>query len=204
MLPPSGGRLIWKDQDVTGRAPHQVAELGIVKTFQNPQLFPELSVIEHVWIAAHLRLKRMLGSRRVATLIKSAPDDGTLQQQIDTVLRLCRLNEARDELALSLSYGDEKMLGVAMALMCEPELLLLDEPATGLGHNEITNLGEVLRNLRGHGTTLCIIDHNVGFLGGLADRAIAMHHGSKIAEGMPSAVLADKAVIEAYLGRRHA
>ena len=61
MLPPSGGRLIWKDQDVTGRAPHQVAELGIVKTFQNPQLFPELSVIEHVWIAAHLRLKRMLG-----------------------------------------------------------------------------------------------------------------------------------------------
>ena len=96
------------------------------------------------------------------------------------------------------------MLGVAMALMCEPELLLLDEPATGLGHNEITNLGEVLRDLREHGTTLCIIDHNVGFLGGLADRAIAMHHGSKIAEGAPSAVLADSAVIEAYLGRRHA
>jgi branched-chain amino acid transport system ATP-binding protein len=204
MLPPSGGRLIWKDQDVTGRAPHQVAELGIVKTFQNPQLFPELSVIEHVWIAAHLRLKRMLGSWRVATLIKSAPDDGKLQQQVDTVLGLCRLSEVRDEPALSLSYGNEKMLGVAMAVMCEPELLLLDEPATGLGHNEIINLGEVLRDLRGHGTTLCIIDHNVGFLGGLADRAIAMHHGSKIAEGTPSAVLADKAVIEAYLGRRHA
>ncbi|MFY9835837.1 MAG: ABC transporter ATP-binding protein [Xanthobacteraceae bacterium] len=204
MLPPSAGRLIWKDQDVTGRAPHQVAELGIVKTFQNPQLFPELSVIEHVWIAAHLRLKRALGSRRIATLIKSAPDDGKLQEQVKTVLRLCRLSEARDEPALGLSYGEEKMLGVAMALMCEPELLLLDEPATGLGHNEITNLGEVLRDLRGHGTTLCIIDHNVGFLGGLADRAIAMHHGSKIAEGTPSSVLADETVIEAYLGRRHA
>ncbi|MGC2079059.1 MAG: ATP-binding cassette domain-containing protein, partial [Xanthobacteraceae bacterium] len=88
MLPPSAGRLIWKDQDVTGRAPHQVAELGIVKTFQNPQLFPELSVIEHVWIAAHLRLKRALGSRRIATLIKSAPDDGKLQEQVKTVLRL--------------------------------------------------------------------------------------------------------------------
>jgi branched-chain amino acid transport system ATP-binding protein len=204
VLPPSGGRLIWKDRDVTGRAPHQVAELGIVKTFQNPQLFPELTVVEHVWIAAHLRLKRMLGPRRVATLIKSVPDDGKLQQQVESVLRLCRLNEARDEAALNLSYGDEKMLGVAMALMCEPELLLLDEPATGLGHNEITNLSEVLRDLRHHGTTLCIIDHNVGFLGGLADRAIAMHHGSKIAEGTPSAVLADHAVIEAYLGRRHA
>jgi branched-chain amino acid transport system ATP-binding protein len=204
MLPPSSGRLIFKDQDVTGRAPHQVAELGIVKTFQNPQLFPELSVLEHVWIAAHLRLKRMLGARRIATLIKSATDDGKLREQVETVLSLCRISDARDEPALSLSYGEEKMLGVAMALMCEPELLLLDEPATGLGHNEITNLGEVLRDLRDHGTTLCIIDHNVGFLGGLADRAIAMHHGSKIAEGVPSAVLASKAVIEAYLGRRHA
>ena len=204
MLPPSGGRLVWKDQDVTGLPPHRVAELGIVKTFQNPQLFPELTVTEHVWIAGHLRLKRLLGSRRITTLIKSAPDDGKLQQQVETVLRLCRLSEVHDEPALSLSYGDEKMLGVAMALMCEPELLLLDEPATGLGHSEITNLGEVLRDLRKHGTTLCIIDHNVGFLGGLADRAIAMHHGSKIAEGVPSAVLADGAVIEAYLGRRHA
>jgi ABC-type branched-subunit amino acid transport system ATPase component len=202
MLPPSSGRLVWKDQDVTRHPPHKVAELGIIKTFQNPQLFPELSVLEHVWIAAHLRLKRMLGVRRITTLIKPAPDDGKLQEQVETVLRLCRLTAARDELALSLSYGQEKMLGVAMALMCEPELLLLDEPATGLGHNEISSLGEVLRDLRQHGTTLCIIDHNVGFLGGLADRAIAMHHGSKIAEGTPSAVLADNAVIEAYLGRR--
>jgi branched-chain amino acid transport system ATP-binding protein len=204
LLPPSTGRLIWKDQDVTGRAPHQIAELGIIKTFQNPQLFPELSVIEHVWIAAHLRLKRMLGASRIATLMKPAPDDGKLQEQVETVLRLCRISEARHEPALSLSYGEEKMLGVAMALMCEPELLLLDEPATGLGHNEITNLGEVLRDLRDHGTTLCIIDHNVGFLGGLADRAIAMHHGRKIAEGAPFVVLADDAVVEAYLGRRHA
>jgi ABC-type branched-subunit amino acid transport system ATPase component len=204
MLPPSGGRLIWKDQDVTGRPPHEVAELGIVKTFQNPQLFPELSVLEHVWIAAHLRLKRMFGPRRITTLVKPVADDGKLQQQIETVLRLCRLNAARDELAVSLSYGNEKMLGVAMALMCEPELLLLDEPATGLGHNEVASLAEVLRDLRQHGTTLCIIDHNVGFLGGLADRAIAMHHGSKIAEGTPSAVLANNAVVEAYLGRRHA
>ena len=113
----------------------------------------------------------------------------TLREQVEPVLRLCRLTEVRDEAAASLSYGNEKMLGVAMALMCEPELLLLDEPTTGLGHDEIQNLDGVLRDLREHGTTLCIIDHKVGFLGGLADRAIAMHHGSKIAEGPPSAVL---------------
>jgi ABC-type branched-subunit amino acid transport system ATPase component len=111
---------------------------------------------------------------------------------------------ARDQPAAGLSYGDEKMLGVAMALMCEPELLLLDEPATGLGQDEVRNLDAVLRDLKSHGTTLCIIDHKVGFLGALADRAIALHHGSKIAEGPPAEVLTHSHVVEAYLGQGHA
>ena len=204
IYPPTQGRLIWQDQPLVARQPHEVAEIGIVKTFQNPQLFEELSVVQHVWIAAHLRLKRGLGMGRIATLIAPARHEETLRERVERVLQLCRLTDVRDELAASLSYGNEKMLGVAMALMCEPELLLLDEPATGLGHDEIQNLTAVLRDLREHGTTLCIIDHKVGFLGGLADRAIAMHHGSKIAEGRPSAVLEDAAVIEAYLGHQHA
>ena len=186
---PTAGQLIWKDRSLNGHRPHEIAEFGIVKTFQNPQLFQELSVVEHVWIAAHLRLKRALGVRRIMTLVKPAEHDETMRKQVESVLRLCRLVEVRDEAAASLSYGDEKMLGVAMALMCDPELLLLDEPTTGLGHDEIQNLNGVLRDLRDHGTTLCIIDHKVAFLLGLADRAIAMHHGSKIAEGPPAAVL---------------
>ncbi|HLI10279.1 MAG TPA: ABC transporter ATP-binding protein [Alphaproteobacteria bacterium] len=201
---PTGGRLIWKDRALNGTKPHEIAALGIVKTFQNPQLFAELSVAEHVLIAAHLKLKRELSLRRVMTLLHPARHDKTLRQQVERVLVLCRLTALADEPAASLSYGNEKMLGVAMALMCEPQLLLLDEPATGLGQDEIANLDAVLRNLRAHGTTLCIIDHKVGFLGRLADRAIAMHHGSKIAEGPPDAVLKDAAVVEAYLGRRHA
>jgi branched-chain amino acid transport system ATP-binding protein len=201
---PTEGRLLWKERELSGLAPHQVAELGIVKTFQNPQLFEELSVEQHVWIAAHLQLKRSLGLGRITTLLTPALHGEALREQVERALKLCRLTGVRDEAAASLSYGNEKMLGVAMALMCEPELLLLDEPATGLGHDEIQNLTAVLRDLRDHGTTLCVIDHKVGFLGGLADRAIAMHHGSKIAEGPPAAVLENPAVIEAYLGHRHA
>jgi ABC-type branched-subunit amino acid transport system ATPase component len=202
---PTAGQLVWQGQELVGRKPHRIAEAGIVKTFQNPQLFGELSVHDNIAIAGHLRLKRQSGWRRIATLFPLRGNAGAdLEPRIEQILRLCRLEPFRDAPAASLSYGGEKMLGVAMALMCEPRLLLLDEPGSGLGHDEIRNLDEVLRDLRAHGTTLCVIDHRVGFLGNLADRAIVIHHGAKIAEGRPDDVLRDHAVIEAYLGRSHA
>jgi ABC-type branched-subunit amino acid transport system ATPase component len=120
------------------------------------------------------------------------------------VLRLCRLSEEAHRPAAALSYGEEKMLGVAMAMMCEPKLLLLDEPASGLGQAEIVNLGSVLRDLREHGTTLCIIDHKIAFLAEFAHRLIALQNGSKIADGTAQEVLGNQSVFTAYLGRQHA
>ena len=204
LLTPTSGKVIWQGRDISGAKPEVIAALGIVKTFQNPQLFAELTVLEHIMIASHLALKRMLGFGRSKTFFAPKAANRELRARADRVLKLCRLDQAADKAAATLSYGEEKMLGVAMAMMCEPKLLLLDEPASGLGQEEITNLGVVLRDLREHGTTLCIIDHKVAFLADFAHRLVALQNGTKIAEGTPQEVLANQSVITAYLGRQHA
>jgi branched-chain amino acid transport system ATP-binding protein len=203
LLVPTSGRVVWQGRDISGAKPETIAALGLVKTFQNPQLFAELTVLEHVMIASHLALKRLLGLRRYKTFFASKIADLELRARSDRVMKLCRLNEAAEKPAATLSYGEEKMLGVAMAMMCEPKLLLLDEPASGLRQQEIANLGLVLRDLREHGTTLCVIDHKVAFLAEFAHRLIALQNGNKIAEGSPQDVLANQSVITAYLGRQH-
>ncbi len=206
VFPPTSGTIVWQSTEIQGRKLHDNAADGIVKTFQNPKLFSELTAFEHLTIAGHLLLKRKLGWRRAATLVRSdiGHASSDLKARANEALRLCRLEAVGDEPADNLSYGQEKMLGVAMALMCEPKLLLLDEPTSGLGQSEVTNLGSVLRGLRDHGMTLCIIDHKVSFLAGLADRTISLHLGKKITEGVPRDVLAHPDVVAAYLGQRHA
>ena len=181
ILAPSAGRILWKTVEIHGHSPNTIAAAGIVKTFQNPQLFLELSIYDNVAIASHLRLRRRLGVRRVAELLpwRDSARHAEMAQRIE-------------------------MLGVAMAMMCEPELLLLDEPASGLGEDETRTLEEVLRDLRDSGTTLCVIDHKVDFLARITDRAIALQQGSVIAEGVPAKVLRHPRVVEAYLGRQHA
>ncbi len=200
------GEVRWKGRALGGLSTDEVAACGVVKTFQNPQLFRELTVAENVRVAGHLLLKSELGAARVRTIFPSAfrtEAARKIDARVAAVLEMTRLEAQARQLAGSLSYGGEKMLGVAMALMCAPSMLLLDEPGSGLSHDELDRLSEVLRRLRGQGMTLCVIDHRVGFLGALADRAIVLYHGSKIAEGTPSQVLSQRAVIEAYLGDAH-
>ena len=205
LLSPTSGRVLWKGREIQRLRPDIIAGQGVVKTFQNPQVFAELSVFENVHVASHLRLKRELGLRRALEIVGAARDvERRLAERVAEVLALCNLGGAARQFAGNLSYGEEKMLGIAMALMCEPELLLLDEPSTGLGRDEIRNLEAVLDKVHAAGTTLCLVDHKIGFLRGLAHRVIALNYGQKIAEGSPEQVLNVPAVIEAYLGAGHA
>lgn len=211
IIAPTSGRILWEGRDICGEKTFRIAQSGLVKAFQNPQLFRELTVVEHIKIASHLRLKRELGWRRVRTLLSAHGAKGQIGDvekrisiRMEEVLGLCQLEDLREERADALSYGGEKMLGVAMCLMADPKLLLLDEPASGLGHDEILNLEKILLGLREHGVTLCVIDHQVGFLGRLSDRCIALAQGKKIADGTPAEVLAHDAVRFAYLGEKNA
>jgi ABC-type branched-subunit amino acid transport system ATPase component len=205
LLTPTSGSVRWKGQEIQELRPDIIAGLGVVKTFQNPQVFAELSVFDNARVASHLALKRALGFRRGLEIVGAAGGiEHRLAERVGEVLALCNLGGAADQLAGNLSYGEEKMLGIAMALMCEPELLLLDEPASGLGRDEVRNLESVLDKVHQAGTTLCLVDHKIGFLRGLAHRVIALNYGQKIAEGPPEAVLNEPAVIEAYLGAGHA
>jgi len=205
LLTPTSGVVRWKGREIQYWRSDVIAAHGIVKTFQSPQVFAELSVFDNVRIASHLAFKRALGVRRALELAGGLRQASRrLAERVHEVLALCRLAPAARQLAGRLSYGEEKMLGVAMALMCEPAVLLLDEPASGLGREEIANLSAVLATVHATGTTLCLVDHKIGFLRGLADRVIALNYGQKIAEGPPEEVLNEPAVVEAYLGRTHA
>ena len=205
LLAPTSGTVVWKGREIQTLRPDIIASLGVVKSFQNPQVFAELSVFDNVRVASHLALKRTLGLRRGLELLGAARAvEAQLARRANEVLALCDLAAAAEQLAGNLSYGEEKMLGIAMALMCEPELLLLDEPASGLGRDEIRNLESVLVKVHAAGTTLCLVDHKIGFLRGLAHRVIALNYGEKIAEGPPEVVLNEPAVVEAYLGTGHA
>jgi len=203
MIVPTEGEIIWKGESIVQRRPFEIAQKGVVKSFQKPQLFSELTVLDHMRIATHLRLKRTLGVERILTLIGRKSDETLLDQFapiIAGILQLCRLEEHADRQVASLSYGAEKMVGVAMALACEPNLLLLDEPTSGLSKEETKNLESVLLGLRDSGMTLCVIDHKVGFLSRIASKSIVLHHGALIASGDTAAVLADESVKAAYLG----
>jgi branched-chain amino acid transport system ATP-binding protein len=185
----SAGRLIWRDQDITGWSMERIARAGLVRTFQQSMHFSSRSVEENVRMALDIA-RANSGRRKASEELNSVGD----------LLEVVDLTSIADEPSAILSHGQLRRLGIALALAVHPTLLLLDEPAAGLTDSETAELSALLVRIRELGTTLCVVDHDMGFLISLVDRMVVLSSGRKLTEGPPEQVRNDPAVIEIYLG----
>ena len=197
---PTAGRLSYQGRDITGLPPHRIAALGIARTFQNVRLFGELSALQNVMIARHVRTTSGLVGG-VIGLPSARAEERETRRRAGALLELVGLADRPDERARNFAYGDQRRLEIARALALEPELLLLDEPAAGMNSGEKRALGELIRSIRARlGLTILLIEHHVPLVMDLCDRIAVLNFGELIALGAPANVQRDAAVIEAYLG----
>lgn len=188
---PDRGEVYVGGLPITGRRPSAVVHLGVMRTFQITRLFRGMTVLENMIVPV-----RQLTLRSLFT----AGIKGHERERAEALLEFVGLQQLRHEPAGSLSFGQQKLLELAAALMAEPSVLMLDEPAGGLNPVMIEKIASHVRELNGRGVTFLIIEHNMSFVMKLCDPVIVMHRGTVIAQGSPQAVREDPIVLDAYLG----
>jgi branched-chain amino acid transport system permease protein len=195
----TSGRVILRETDVTGVAPYRLSHRGVARTFQNLRLFGDLTVRENVLVALDRTHTGWIW-RYVALPWTVLRQDRALRRQADELLDRYGLTDFAEAQPQSLPYGIQRRIEIARAMAMSPRLLLLDEPAAGLNGEEVRQLGEMVRSLRGSGVTVVIIEHNMGLVMSLCDRITVLSSGRVIADGPPAEVAVVPEVIEAYLG----
>jgi ABC-type branched-subunit amino acid transport system ATPase component/ABC-type branched-subunit amino acid transport system permease subunit len=197
VLTSTGGTISVQGRNIDNAPPQQVAKLGISRTFQHVKLVPDMTVLENVAIGAHLRGR----AGAIASMFRlDRADEARLLAEAARQIARVGLTGQIDQLAGSLSLGQQRIVEIARALCVDPMLLLLDEPAAGLRHLEKQQLAGLLRSLRDGGMSVLLVEHDMGFVMDLADRIVVLDFGTKIAEGTPEAIKTNPDVIRAYLG----